>query len=224
MQIALASDHAGFDFKERLKLLLIESGHDVEDFGTDSEKPIDYPAVIRPLALAVGAGEFDRGIIIGGSGNGEAIVANRVSGVRCALCWNVKSARLSRLHNDANVLALGQRLLAFDDVLEIVECWLETPFEGGRHLRRIRLIERPGTMSERSHSNGRFPHRTQLVEEAVFICESCREEFVFPVDISAGTAQELVEECPVCSHENVILLQIDEEGSVQTWGDRHITG
>ena len=143
MRIAIGSDHAGFRYKERLKQALTEAGHVVTDFGTDSEEPVDYPVLIRPVAEAVAAGRFDRGIVLGGSGNGEAIVANRVRGVRCTLCWNVESARLARQHNDANVLSLGERLVPEDALEEIVRVWLETPFEGGRHLRRIRLIDDP---------------------------------------------------------------------------------
>src|SRR4051812_35939316 len=138
MRIALGSDHAGFEYKERIKQLLGELGHEVRDFGTNSTDPVDYPKFIRPAAEAVARGECERGIVLGGSGNGEAIVANKVRGIRCALCWNVESARLSRAHNDANVLSLGQRLIALETALEIVKVWLTTPFEGGRHLVRIR--------------------------------------------------------------------------------------
>lgn len=142
MRIAIGSDHAGFRYKERLRQALGEEGHEVTDFGTDSEAPVDYPLVIRPLAQAVAAGRYDRGIILGGSGNGEAIVANRVRGIRCTLCWNVESARLAREHNDANVLSLGERLIAAEQLLPIVRVWLTTPFEGGRHARRVALIDR----------------------------------------------------------------------------------
>jgi ribose 5-phosphate isomerase B len=141
MKIAIGSDHAGYRYKERLKRALGEEGHTVADFGTDSEEPVDYPLVIRPVAEAVAAGRFDRGIVLGGSGNGEAIVANRVRGVRCTLCWSVESARLARQHNDANVLSLGERLIAPADLLPIVRTWLTTPFEGGRHVRRVALID-----------------------------------------------------------------------------------
>ena len=141
MKIALASDHAGFEYKEQIKKLLLADGHDVHDFGTNSNEQVDYPKFIRPAAEAVARGECERGIVLGGSGNGEAIVANKVRGVRCALCWNVESARLSRQHNDANVLSLGQRLIALDVALEIVKVWLVTPFDGGRHETRIRQIE-----------------------------------------------------------------------------------
>ena len=141
MRIAIGSDHAGFRYKERLRQALGEEGHEVTDFGTDSEAPVDYPLVIRPLAEAVAAGRYDRGIILGGSGNGEAIVANRVRGIRCTLCWNVESARLAREHNDANVLSLGERLIAAEQLLPIVRVWLTTPFEGGRHARRVALID-----------------------------------------------------------------------------------
>jgi ribose 5-phosphate isomerase B len=141
MKIAIGSDHAGFDYKETIKAVLRELGHEVRDFGTDNKDPVDYPFYIRPVAEAVARGACDRGIVLGGSGNGEAIVANKVKGIRCALCWNVESARLSRQHNDANVLALGQRLIPEELALEIVRVWLATAFKGGRHANRIRQIE-----------------------------------------------------------------------------------
>lgn len=141
MRIAIGSDHAGFRYKERLRQALTADGHAVTDFGARSDQPVDYPLVIRPVAEAVAAGRFERGIVLGGSGNGEAIVANRVPGVRCTLCWNVESARLARQHNDANVLSLGERLVASEDLLPIVRTWLETAFEGGRHARRVALID-----------------------------------------------------------------------------------
>lgn len=141
VRIVIGSDHAGFHYKERLKTGLAALGEDLTDFGTDSADPIDYPLVIRPLAEAVAAGRFDRGIVLGGSGNGEAMVANRVLGVRCAVCWNVESARLARQHNDANVLSLGERLIAESELLPIVTTWLTTTFEGGRHARRVALID-----------------------------------------------------------------------------------
>jgi ribose 5-phosphate isomerase B len=141
MKIAIGSDHAGFRYKSLVKEFLTGLGHEVIDFGTDSEEPVDYPLFIRPVALAVANGEVERGVVLGGSGNGEAMAANRVKGVRCALCWNLESARLARQHNDANVISLGERLLTKQEALEIVRVWLDTPFEGGRHLRRIQLLD-----------------------------------------------------------------------------------
>src|SRR5688572_10538231 len=108
MRIALASDHAGFQYKSRVAAHLRSLDHDVVDFGTSSEQPVDYPDVIRPAAQAVAAAQCERGIVLGGSGNGEAMAANRVRGVRCAVCWNEESARLARAHNDANMIAIGQ--------------------------------------------------------------------------------------------------------------------
>ena len=143
MRIAIGSDHAGFHYKERLRELLASGGHEVTDFGTFSEEAADYPLFIRPVAEAVARGEHDRGIVLGGSGNGEAMAANRVRGVRCSLCWNEESARLARAHNDANVLSLGERMVPWETVVAIVRMWLETPFEGGRHARRIALIDAP---------------------------------------------------------------------------------
>ena len=141
MKIAIGSDHAGFRFKTLIVEHLTRLGHAVEDFGTNSLEPVDYPLFIRPVAEAVSRGAADRGIVLGGSGNGEAIVANRVRGVRCTLCWNEESARLGRAHNDANVLALGERLLTQAQALAIVDVWMTTAFEGGRHLRRLELID-----------------------------------------------------------------------------------
>jgi len=143
VRIALASDHAGFRYKERLKGLLAERGHEAVDFGTHSEESVDYPLFIRPAAEAVAAGECDRGIVLGGSGNGEAMAANRVRGVRCALCWGRESAELARRHNDANVISIGERLLPWELVVEIVDAWLATPFDGGRHARRIAQLDAP---------------------------------------------------------------------------------
>lgn len=141
MKIAIGSDHAGFRYKSLFLAHLRDAGHEVVDFGTFSESPVDYPEFIHPVAMAVSRGEADRGIVLGGSGNGEAIVANRVKGVRCALCWNVESARLGRAHNDANVLSVGERLVSEELAIEILETWLSTPFEGGRHQRRIDRID-----------------------------------------------------------------------------------
>jgi ribose 5-phosphate isomerase B len=141
MNIAIGSDHAGYRYKELIKAHLLGLGHQVRDYGTDSEVAVDYPLYIRPVAKAVARGEFERGIVLGGSGNGEAIVANRVKGVRCALCWNVESAKLGRQHNNANVISLGERMMSAETALAIVDAWLATPFEGGRHQRRIDLID-----------------------------------------------------------------------------------
>ena len=143
MKIAIGSDHAGFRYKGKIKEFLEARGHSVTDFGTQSDKQVDYPLFIRPVAEAVARGEFDRGIVLGGSGNGEAIVANRVKGIRCVLCWSLESARLGRRHNDANVLSLGQRMVSLESALQIVQVWLDTPFEGGRHQHRIDMIDAP---------------------------------------------------------------------------------
>ncbi len=141
MKIAIGSDHAGFNYKSRMLSLLAYLGHDAVDYGTYSEEATDYPGWIRPVAEAVARGDVDRGIILGGSGNGEAIVANRLAGVRCTLCWNAESARYAREHNDSNLLSMGQRLVSWETAREVVDVWLKTEFEGGRHLRRISQID-----------------------------------------------------------------------------------
>jgi len=141
VRIAIASDHAGFGYKQEIRRVLEGQGHEVTDYGTDSEEACDYPLFIRPAARAVADGTCERGIILGGSGNGEAIVANRERGVRCALCWSEETARLARQHNDANMISIGARMVSPDLALRMVQLWLETPFEGGRHLRRIRQID-----------------------------------------------------------------------------------
>lgn len=139
--IAIGSDHAGFAYKEKLKALLLGDGHIVRDFGTTSDAPCDYPDFIRPVAEAVARGDFERGIVLGGSGNGEAIVANRVKGIRCGLCWNEQVAAWNRSHNDGNVLSLGARTISEEEAARIVRTWLTTAFEGGRHIARLQKID-----------------------------------------------------------------------------------
>jgi ribose 5-phosphate isomerase B len=143
MLLAIGSDHAGFAYKEAIKAMLASEGHIVRDFGTNSEAPVDYPDFVRPVAEAVAGREFERGIVLGGSGNGEAMVANRICGIRCGLCWNEQVAIWNRSHNDANMLSLGQRTITEAEALAIVRIWLVTPFEGGRHIARIRKIDQP---------------------------------------------------------------------------------
>jgi len=143
VRVAVAADHAGFCYKGKIKEFLESRGFDVQDLGTDSEVPVDYPAVIRPAAEAVASGDCDLGIVLGGSGNGEAIVSNKVKGIRCAVCWDRASARLAKEHNDANMISIGQRMVPLATALEIVEAWLTARFEGGRHGRRIEQIEPP---------------------------------------------------------------------------------
>ena len=144
MRIALASDHAGYRYKTLVHAWLTGRGHEVDDFGAHSEATVDYPDFVLPAARAVAARQCERGIVFGGSGNGEAIAANKVRGVRCAVCWNEDSARLSRKHNDANMLSLGQRLVTEETALAIVAAWLDTAFEGGRHVARIEKLDAVG--------------------------------------------------------------------------------
>jgi ribose 5-phosphate isomerase B len=140
VRIVLASDHAGFPLKETLKPFLATEGHDVVDVGTDSDVPVDYPLFCAAAAHAVARGDADRGIVLGGSGQGEQIAANKVDGIRAAVCHDVYLARLSREHNDANVLSMGARIVAPTLAEEIVRVWLSTPFERGRHVPRIEEI------------------------------------------------------------------------------------
>jgi ribose 5-phosphate isomerase B len=140
VRIAIGSDHAGFLLKEHLKHTLIRLGCTVDDLGTDSEEPVDYPPICFAVGRAVVSGGADRGIVLGGSGQGEQIAANKVAGVRAALCNDLYTARLSREHNDANVLSMGGRIVAFGPADEILELWLKAEFQGGRHQRRIDQI------------------------------------------------------------------------------------
>ena len=140
MRIAIGADHAGFALKQHLVATIARLGHEVDDRGTDSEAPIDYPPICAEVARLVAGGHAARGIVIGGSGQGEQIAANKVHGVRAALCNDLFTARLSREHNDANVLAMGGRIVAEGLATEILELWLTTPFDGGRHERRVAQI------------------------------------------------------------------------------------
>ena len=140
MRIAIGADHAGFALKEHLKRTLGSLGHDVQDFGTDNEVAVDYPPICAAVARAVAERRADRGIVLGGSGQGEQIAANKVPGIRAALCHDLYTARMSRQHNDANVLSIGGRIVAAGLADEILSVWLDTPFEGGRHQRRLDQI------------------------------------------------------------------------------------
>ena len=140
MKIAIGADHAGFALKEHLVATLARLGHEVDDLGTHDSEPVDYPEICANVARAVVARQADRGIVVGGSGQGEQMAANKVPGTRAALCNDLYTARMSRQHNDANVLALGGRIVASGLADEIVAVWLTTEFEGGRHLRRVQQI------------------------------------------------------------------------------------
>ena len=140
MRIAIGADHAGFPLKQHLVAALARLGHTVQDRGTHSHAAVDYPPICADVARLVTSGKADRGIVIGGSGQGEQMAANKVRGVRAALCNDLYTARMSRAHNDANVLAIGGRIVAFGLAEEIVTLWLDTPFDGGRHLRRVEQI------------------------------------------------------------------------------------
>jgi ribose 5-phosphate isomerase B len=140
-KIAIASDHAGYHLKAVLIAHLKEAGYCVNDFGTDSDMPVDYTDYIRPAAISVANGENDIGIVLGGSGNGEAMVANKVRGIRCALCWNEQSAHLAKEHNNANMISMGARMVSEQEAIKIVDTWLQSEFEYGRHVRRIEKLE-----------------------------------------------------------------------------------
>jgi ribose 5-phosphate isomerase B len=140
VRIAIGADHAGFSLKEHLKQTLARLGHSIEDLGTTSEASVDYPPICFAVAREVAEGRADRGIVLGGSGQGEQIAANKIAGIRAALCNDLYTARLSREHNDANVLSMGGRVVAFALADAILELWLTTKFEGGRHQRRLDQI------------------------------------------------------------------------------------
>jgi len=148
MKISIGSDHAGYAYKARMIRHLLDSGHEVIDCGTDSEASTDYPLFVIPAAEMAARGESDRAIVLGGSGNGEAMAANKVKGIRCALCWNNQTAEFSRRHNDANCLSIGQRMTSIEIALDIVDIWLATGFEGGRHQARIEEVARYETTGE----------------------------------------------------------------------------
>ena len=142
--IAMGCDHAGYPYKEAIKAHLTGKGIEVKDFGTHSAARCDYPDYVRPTAEAVAAGQCTLGIVLGGSGNGEAMVANKVAGIRCAVCWNLETAQLAKQHNNANVISIGQRTVSEELAIEIVAAWLDAQFEGGRHAVRIEKIETRG--------------------------------------------------------------------------------
>ena len=141
LTFALGTDHAGYLYKEAIKEHLHNLGHQTKDFGTFDEGSVDYPEFITPAAEAVANSLVDYGIVLGGSGNGEAMAANKVKGVRCALCWSVETAKLAKEHNNANVIAIGERQISKDLAIKIIDTWLDSKFEGGRHERRIQMLD-----------------------------------------------------------------------------------
>jgi ribose 5-phosphate isomerase B len=141
LTFALGTDHAGYLYKEAIKEHLHNLGHQTKDFGTFNEESVDYPEFITPAAEAVANSLVDYGIVLGGSGNGEAMAANKVKGVRCALCWSVETAKLAKEHNNANVIAIGERQISKDLAIKIIDAWLDSKFEGGRHERRIQMLD-----------------------------------------------------------------------------------
>ena len=141
MKIAIASDHAGFEMKEIIKAFLKSMKHDVKDFGTNDMKPVDYPDFALKVASAVAKKQYERGILFCGTGLGMSIAANKVNGIRAVLCYDTETARLSREHNDANILTIGARVISIENVKEIIKVWLKTDFLGGRHLTRIEKIK-----------------------------------------------------------------------------------
>jgi ribose 5-phosphate isomerase B len=141
MRLVLASDHAGFEYKELVKAALAGRGLEVIDAGTHSSEPVDYPDFIGPAAKMVQSGLADAGVVFGGSGNGEAMAANRYRGVRAAVAWNLDSARLGKEHNNANVLSVGQRMVAKEALMPVVDAWLGATFQAGRHVRRIEKLD-----------------------------------------------------------------------------------
>lgn len=140
--IAMACDHAGYELKEAVKQHLAQLGYEVKDFGTNSSESVDYPDFAHKLGHAIDSGEYKRGIVICGSGNGVQMTVNKYAGVRCALCWNVEIAHLGRQHNDCNVVSLPARFIPQETALQIVDEFLNTPFEGGRHQRRVEKISK----------------------------------------------------------------------------------
>lgn len=162
MKISIGSDHAGFEYKEAIIAHLKKAGHEVVDYGTDSSESTDYPLFIVPAAEAVARKETERAIVVGGSGNGEAIAANKVKGIRCALCWSHETAEFGRRHNNANALSIGQRMIPLELALEIVDIWLATPFDGGRHARRVAELDCYEAGGDHSGMLAVFERKTNL--------------------------------------------------------------
>ena len=142
MEICIASDHAGFEYKTEIIKHPKSMGHEVTDCGTNTSESVDYPDFIKPAAKLVAMGKTEIGIVLGGSGNGEAMAANKISGIRCAVCWNNESVKLAKEHNNANMISIGQRMVALETALQIVDTWLNSKFDGSRHIPRVDKIEK----------------------------------------------------------------------------------
>jgi ribose 5-phosphate isomerase B len=228
VRIAISADLTGVHVKDRLEPLLVEEGYDLVDFGADLGGLGTNDNAARRVAEAVGAGEFDRGILLGAGAHRETIVANRVPGVRCTLCWDVVSAAWARQVVDANVLALPWGRLDFEDLIDVTQHWLETPTElrhrtnGDPGRRRSTAGAAPIAGPSILDVATRLPHCSAVEDGLPFVCNWCRAEFRVPVDVTGGSGGQ-VEECPVCCRENAVRVEVDDSGAISALADRDLT-
>lgn len=223
MRVVIAADPAGQEYLDQLRFRMEELGWEVYDLSEHGVAAHDWPAAVQSVGALVSMQKADRGIVVGPTGNGEALVVNRMPAIRCSVCWDSRSARAARQELDANVLALGRELISVQRALRIVETWLQRSFRPPTHHEPERLDRRLPDRIALGHANGRGRHLSPFLIKQTYICEHCREEFAFELDLLNGANQELIEECPVCGQENRILIEIDAEGAIHAWGDPDVS-
>jgi ribose 5-phosphate isomerase B len=223
MRVVMAADPGGQDFLDGLRLYVEALDSQVQHIEAAPLNTTDWPTAVHQVGLLVAAHAADRGILVGPTGNGEALMINRVPEVRCAVCWDSRSALVARRELDCNVLAIGRELIPFDRAKRIVQTWLRRSFKPRSHHEPAHLDHRHPDRIALGSPNGRGRHLSPFFEEPVYICEHCRAEFAFDVDLFDGASQDLIQECPVCGQENRILVEIDSDGDIRAWGDPDVS-
>jgi ribose 5-phosphate isomerase B len=223
MRVVMAADPAGQEYLEQLRAVIEEHGWEVCDLSAEGLPSDDWPTVVLSVGSLVVSGQADRGIVIGPTGNGEALVINRMPEIRCTVCWDSRSARVARQELDANVLALSRELVPAARARRIVATWLQRSFRPSTHHEPERFERRLPDLIVLGNSNGRGRHLSPFLDEPTYICEHCREEFAFQLELLDGATQELIEECPICGQENRILVEIDAQGAIRTSGDPDVS-
>lgn len=223
MRVVMATDPGGQAYFDQLRSCVESLGCEVREVDPELLEDNDWPDCVRHAALLVASGAADRGILIGPTGNGEALIVNRIAEARCAVCWDVRSALVARKELDSNLLAIGRNLVSLDRSLRIVETWLRRPFKRNSQRGPERLDHRLPDRIALGNPNGRGNHLSPFLDEPTYVCEHCREEFAFRLDLLDGATQDLIEECPICGQENVIRIEVATDGRIDAIGDPDVS-
>jgi ribose 5-phosphate isomerase B len=215
----MAADLGGQDYLAALRQHVQSLDSQVQHIEAAPLSGDDWPKCVQQVGFLITAHAADRGILLGPTGNGEALIINRDAEVRCAVCWDVRSALVARRELDANVLAIGRELIPLERARKIVEVWLRRAFRRPSHVEPERLDHRHSDRIALGSPNGRGRHLSPFFDEPTYICDRCGAEFAFNLDLFDGDTQDVLEECPVCGQENRILIEIAKDGGIRADGD-----